>query len=196
MGCAPKRRLGRDRSRLALCGHPRVRKAWMAGTRPAMTIRQRPVALFDRRERRRHHESSSPASPRRPADCARAIDRLRRRRRVRCCARWRPCRPRCAPTCSAHRTPSTCRRPAARTSGALRSSPTSARSGRGSNRRVSVYWRISNSGPIWRGSSGGENGAGTNTSLCWLVTNSRIGGGQFASFNPAARTAARCSKLS
>ena len=38
MGCAPKRRLGRDRSRLALCGHPRVRKAWMAGTRPAMTI--------------------------------------------------------------------------------------------------------------------------------------------------------------
>src|SRR5580704_19517522 len=57
MGCAPKRRLGRDRSRLALCGHPRVRKAWMAGTRPAMTIRQRPVALFDRRERRRHHES-------------------------------------------------------------------------------------------------------------------------------------------
>ena len=25
---------------------------------------------------------------------------------------------------------------------------------------ISVYWRISNSGPTWRGSSGGENGAG------------------------------------
>ena len=61
---------------------------------------------------------------------------------------------------------------------------------------ASVYWRISNSGPITRGSSGGENGAGTNTSLCWVVTNSRIGGGQSSSFVAAARTAARCSKLS
>ena len=48
--------------------------------------------------------------------------------------------------------------------------------------------RISNSGPTWRGSSGGENGAGWKTSFCMVNDEFAVLlGGQPGSFIAAAR---------